>query len=199
MASLIIKQIVGVETVPLNGSVTLGRHPRSSIFLQDARASKHHAVIRDVGGYYIYEDLESSNGSYINGLKITKHTLSNGDVITISDTTITFSDDVMLDDDVTCMVKFEQVENQATQYQERIELTQIERFLPEREVSDLSMLRVDYEKLRMGNELLQNIGMERNLVKLLNSISSQLLRMFMADRCAILLINAKGEFEAKAV
>jgi hypothetical protein len=65
----------------------------------------------------------------------------------------------------------------------------------------LTMLlqRVAYEKLRMGQDLLQHIGMEGDLTVLFNNISKQLLRMFFADRCVILLLNDKGVFEPKAV
>ncbi len=198
MPRLIVQDAEGERTIPLQGTVTLGRHSHNKICLQGAGISKNHAVIRDLNGTFVYEDLKSSNGSHINEIRITKHTLADGDVVSIGPVTLTFQDSSVMDD-VTRLVTFEQFDAQAGQYQERIELIQVERFLPEREVADLSMLRVDYEKLRMGNELLQSIGTERNLKTLLDSMSSQLLRMFMADRCVIMLLNANNEFEAKAV
>ncbi|MDQ6989509.1 MAG: adenylate/guanylate cyclase domain-containing protein [Mariprofundaceae bacterium] len=198
MASLLVHDDNGDRTVPLLGSITIGRHSKNKVVLHASGISKQHAVIRCLDKTYVYEDLNSSNGSHINEIRFSKHTLVDGDVISIGHVRLTFQDSSVMDD-ISRLVTFDQFDAESTQYQERIELTQVERFLPEREVADLSMLRVDYEKLRMGNELLQSIGTERNLKTLLDSISSQLIRMFMADRCVILLLNAANEFEAKSV
>lgn len=61
--------------------VTIGRRSGNDIQLDDPGVSKEHAVILTVGNDHIFEDLGSTNGSAINGSRITRHILQNGDVI----------------------------------------------------------------------------------------------------------------------
>jgi pSer/pThr/pTyr-binding forkhead associated (FHA) protein len=65
------------------GRITIGRRTSSDIHLDDPGVSKEHAVIQTVGNDHIFEDLGSTNGSTINGNRITKHILQNGDVINL--------------------------------------------------------------------------------------------------------------------
>jgi len=65
------------------GRVTLGRRSGNDIHLDDPGVSKEHAVIQTVGNDHIFEDLGSTNGSTMNGDRITKHILQNGDVIAL--------------------------------------------------------------------------------------------------------------------
>lgn len=63
------------------GRITIGRRPGNDIHLDDPGVSKEHAVIQTVGNDHIFEDLGSTNGSTLNGSRITRHILQNGDVI----------------------------------------------------------------------------------------------------------------------
>ncbi|MGE5027884.1 MAG: FHA domain-containing protein, partial [Betaproteobacteria bacterium] len=63
------------------GRVTIGRRSDSDIHLDYPGVSKEHAVILTVGNDHIIEDLGSTNGSFVNGSRITRHILQNGDVI----------------------------------------------------------------------------------------------------------------------
>ena len=63
--------------------ITIGRRSGNDIHLDDPGVSKEHAVIRTVGNDHIFEDLSSTNGSTINGSRIAKHILQNGDVIEV--------------------------------------------------------------------------------------------------------------------
>ena len=63
--------------------VTIGRRPENDIHLDDPGVSKEHAVILTVGNDHIFEDLGSTNGSTVNGRRVTRHILQNGDVIGI--------------------------------------------------------------------------------------------------------------------
>jgi len=65
------------------GRITIGRRTGSDIHLDDPGVSKEHAVIQTVGNDHIFEDMGSTNGSTINGSRITKHILQNGDVINL--------------------------------------------------------------------------------------------------------------------
>ncbi len=71
--------------IPLDKErVTIDRHPDNDIVLKDDRAiSGHHAVIITIMNDSFLEDLESTNGTIVNGRRVGKHPLSNGDLIQI--------------------------------------------------------------------------------------------------------------------
>lgn len=58
---------------------TIGRNTTSSIFLDDVTVSRTHATISKSEGNFILRDAGSLNGTYINNLSITEHTLVSGD------------------------------------------------------------------------------------------------------------------------
>jgi pSer/pThr/pTyr-binding forkhead associated (FHA) protein len=63
--------------------VTLGRHADNDICLNDKAVSGHHAVIVTVLHDSFLEDLNSTNGTLVNGRQIAKHALATGDTIQI--------------------------------------------------------------------------------------------------------------------
>ena len=65
--------------------LTIGRHADCGICLPDRRVSSRHAQIRWADGHYLLTDLNSKNGTYINGRRITAPTpLHNGDAFQIA-------------------------------------------------------------------------------------------------------------------
>ena len=69
-------------------SITLGRGQGADIQLLDDGISRKHARIRMDGSDMVVEDLESRNGTFANGVRITRHTLRDGDKIQVGSTTI---------------------------------------------------------------------------------------------------------------
>lgn len=63
--------------------ITIGRRSGNDIHLDNPGVSKEHAAIQTVGNDHIFEDLGSTNGSTLNGSRISRHILQNGDVIDI--------------------------------------------------------------------------------------------------------------------
>ncbi|MFE0644435.1 FHA domain-containing protein [Streptomyces sp. NPDC058877] len=51
---------------------SIGRDPTSDVVLADARASWHHAVLRAVGDQWTLADEGSTNGTYADGLRLTR-------------------------------------------------------------------------------------------------------------------------------
>ena len=47
--------------------ISIGRLVSNDIWLEDLYVSRHHCVIRTEGDEYIIEDLNSANGTYVNG------------------------------------------------------------------------------------------------------------------------------------
>jgi predicted component of type VI protein secretion system len=68
-------------------SLTLGRDPSNEIMIGDPQVSRQHARIMRQGDLTVIEDLESTNGTFVNGMRLTgPHTLVDGDVISLGDT-----------------------------------------------------------------------------------------------------------------
>jgi pSer/pThr/pTyr-binding forkhead associated (FHA) protein len=62
---------------------TVGRLPDNDIRIDNAAVSGHHALIINILNDSFLEDLNSTNGTYVNGKIIKKHALQHGDVITV--------------------------------------------------------------------------------------------------------------------
>jgi hypothetical protein len=62
---------------------TIGRSPASDIFLDDVTVSRSHATIKREGAEFLFSDSGSLNGSYINNIQTTTHSLVTGDEIQI--------------------------------------------------------------------------------------------------------------------
>lgn len=62
---------------------SIGRKPHNNMQIDDTSVSKEHATILTVGNDQILEDMDSTNGVLVNGVKIKKHILQNNDVIEI--------------------------------------------------------------------------------------------------------------------
>ncbi len=197
MPKVIAHTLSGDHTTTFEEEATIGRHPRSTICLHDPMVSKHHAVIRKVGDDYIFEDVGSSNGSFIEGVRVKRHKLKDGDRIRVGRVELEFVAESEAERIARRVTLSQAIE--ISQVQDRIEVASGEMFLPEREVTDLNMLRIDYEKLRLGHELLQSIGSDRDLDAVLGKVADQLMRMFRADRCVILLTEGEGDFVPRAV
>ncbi|WP_110241473.1 FHA domain-containing protein [Nocardioides gilvus] len=64
-------------------TVTVGRHPDSSIFLDDVTVSRRHAEFRRTGGEFDVRDVGSLNGTYVNRDRIDAVSLTDGDEVQI--------------------------------------------------------------------------------------------------------------------
>ncbi len=55
------------EYYPIVGELTIGRGARNDVLIKDKVVSKNHVRIFFDSGYYYVEDLNSANGTYLNG------------------------------------------------------------------------------------------------------------------------------------
>lgn len=81
--------ISGAENVgksfPVNGTSSIGRSHTNQVILRDAKVSRQHAEIKMRGSECILIDLNSSNGTMVNGQKVHEHLLSPNDEIQVGD------------------------------------------------------------------------------------------------------------------
>lgn len=61
--------------------LTIGRRPNNDVHIDNLAVSGSHAVVRTIGNDSFLEDLDSTNGTIVNGKPIKKHILQHGDVI----------------------------------------------------------------------------------------------------------------------
>ncbi len=88
-AALAIRLLVSsgqspLRVVPvLKECLTIGRRPYNDIALDDLTVSGEHALLRTRGAESVVHDLDSRNGTLVNGMPVDKRVLCDGDVIDI--------------------------------------------------------------------------------------------------------------------
>lgn len=71
--------------------MTIGRSRECDIFLEDLSVSRLHATIHQLpDGSYELEDHRSATGTYVNGMRVTRYRLLEGDVVQIGRNSFTF-------------------------------------------------------------------------------------------------------------
>ncbi len=73
-------------------TVTIGRKADNTLAIDDPAVSGHHARIVKIQAVFFLEDLQSTNGTAINGQSITRHQLHDADVITIGQHRLVFQE-----------------------------------------------------------------------------------------------------------
>ena len=71
---------------------TIGRLPDNDIRIDNPAVSGHHSLIINILNDSFLEDLNSTNGTYVNGKLIKKHALQHGDVVTVGHHQLRFVD-----------------------------------------------------------------------------------------------------------
>ena len=90
-----MSELVFIEETPMEGyrravapGTTIGR-AGCDIELTDPDVSRRHAVVRSLDGGLAVEDLGSTNGTFVNGKKVTSPvTLERGDHLKVGNTTL---------------------------------------------------------------------------------------------------------------
>ena len=81
----------GLEPIPLRSGVTIiGRGVDTDVRLESHQASRRHARIECAGGQCKVVDLQSSNGTFVNGERVTQAVLSPGDRLRLGDVELTY-------------------------------------------------------------------------------------------------------------
>jgi len=79
------------RTYPLSiGSTVIGRGDQANLRLPDVGISRRHARLDYDGSQVVLTDLGSTNGTMVNGQRVSAVALNPGDMIQLGTTTLTF-------------------------------------------------------------------------------------------------------------
>ncbi len=72
-------------------SLLIGRNSVNDIVIDNLAVSAQHAKIESIGNDYLFVDLQSENGSFVNDEQTKSHWLNDGDIITVGKHTLKFT------------------------------------------------------------------------------------------------------------
>lgn len=191
--------ILGQEYELHEQEYIIGRGSAAQIIIPDPGVSRKHARLIPVGDSYFIEDLRSFNGTYVNGNKIQKQQLNDGDEIRISRAVFKYelnevvipSQEVVLLDDAKSNVSVVGA----------IDATQILSIW--NEDSSISIKNMDSftRKLRAFCAVSEALASTLQINELFDKVLEQIMKIFpQGERAAVLLVNEKsGKLEVKAV
>ncbi len=194
--SLVIndKQVI---SVPVGDEINIGRDTENSFQITDPKVSRFHCRITKAGSHFVIKDLDSSNGTFVNGAPVKESRLLNGDWIRLGATALLF--EVETDEDTR--------EGPAEGREAILDgATAIDGSLKMKDLTDfyhtgisLRDFRKILEKLSTLFEIGNIINVHRESSSLLNAILDQIVRVIKADRYYLLLREEKtGELEPAA-
>jgi hypothetical protein len=84
--------LAGKQFVLFRSPTVLGSSPKADIYLfKDEAIEPRHALIHDRGGRFEIEDLNSADGTYVNGIPVKRQVLHAGDQIVLGKTVLEFA------------------------------------------------------------------------------------------------------------
>ncbi|NDP39315.1 MAG: FHA domain-containing protein [Rhodoferax sp.] len=88
-----IDGVVIKEVQLMKDRTTLGRRPYNDIVIDNLAVSGEHAAVQMTGGEVYLEDLNSTNGTYVNGKAVKRQLLQDGDAVEVGKYKIKFVSD----------------------------------------------------------------------------------------------------------
>ncbi len=89
-----LKQVSGpgspAELTLDSDELVIGRSRSVDFRIDSSEVSRRHIVIKRMGGEFLVQDLNSHNGTYLNGLKIRSATLKDGDLIQVGNAVLLY-------------------------------------------------------------------------------------------------------------
>jgi len=168
------------EFVELNDNrLMIGRDPGSDLELADDSVSRNHAVLESIGGEFVLTDLGSTNGTYVNDLRIETRQLSPGDRLRFGNQIFKFLSadrieaeyhetvyDIMTTDGMT----------QAYSKRYLMEVVQRELHRTQRTHRPLSVLMIDVDRFKDINDTFGHLTGDEVLIELCRRATAQLRR-----------------------
>lgn len=159
-----------------NGIICIGRSPDNDIQIEDESVSRNHLKIRREGNKYFIEDLESANGTYIDGKQISPNTefeVKEGLPISVGMITICLGKDASED----ILAALDSIDLSKELSQDDILHTQDRPMTPEKNMELIS---------KVSNILMQSLNIDEILEKILDCIFDLLKRI---ERGVVIIID----------
>jgi len=170
---------------------TLGRHANNTLRLVDREVSKEHASIeRMPAGGFLLRDLGSSNGTFVNGRRVKELNLREGDEISLGNSRLVFHEGQRggsNSPNVTVVAS----DQSMPAFLAQIEHVEEAEFRPAEKLTDIGVLRLDYEKLRIAHEFHRQVGLERDQRSLLDKIINVAFQLLAADNAVLFLVDQR--------
>src|ERR1700682_3336739 len=88
---VVINGLLKGATFALNqDEISIGRESASDLSLSHSSVSRRHCLIKRTGGEFLLRDLESFNGTFVNGVPVKEQTLTHADQIKIGSIALLF-------------------------------------------------------------------------------------------------------------
>lgn len=88
---LLLTTSSGTHVIPLDSTLlSIGRGLNNDIILEDARVSRNHAQLRYRSRRFWVTDLNSTNGTFVNGEPVAERALRDGDIVSLGGLELTF-------------------------------------------------------------------------------------------------------------
>ena len=185
---LILKGAGDPAEFPLGDENVLGRSTQATVRLADREVSRKHSQIDREGQDFVLRDLGSSNGTFLNGQRISGPTrLKDGDEVLIGTSRMEFRLGAAEEGNAE-IVHMEPAGAPLEGIVARVPAKA--NFAPVDQVPDVQQLKRDYERLRIGHEFSRYVRLERDLSELLSRILSIAFDLIPADSGVILLRDA---------
>lgn len=181
------------HTFVLSGDeISIGRDSSNRIAISDVSLSRRHCVLRREDDTYVVIDLESRNGTFVNGIAVRESRLHNGDKISVGDSVFLFlsSKAGELDSD---RVEFDDGLTHATAQLQPQDLIYLQ---PDRLLKDVPGNSRVARNLGALLKISNVIHAAQTLVQLEEQILNSIFEVIAAERGAILLEDEPGRFDA---
>ncbi|MGA7896311.1 MAG: sigma 54-interacting transcriptional regulator, partial [Candidatus Sulfotelmatobacter sp.] len=189
---LVLSRPLKDSTIPLSeGEITIGRDASNGVAVIDPSVSRRHCAIRWQEGKFQVRDLESRNGTLVNGTAVGEQwlQLQHGDVIAAGDSAFLF---LLEEEDPSALGRVEFEDGQRTAETRIIHPRDVVYLQPDRLLRELPASQV----ARNFNTLLKISGII-HAIRDLDDLQGQLLDLIFevvpAERGAILLADREGQ------
>jgi adenylate cyclase len=190
---LILKAANGeITEYALGDSNVLGRSTTANVRLSDREVSRKHSQIDLEGDRFILRDLGSSNGTFLNGQRISGPAkLEDGDEVMVGTSRMEFR----ITRGQPLPKNAEIVHTGAHGALEGVVARTAAKatFVPVEQIQDVNQLKRDYERLRIGHEFSTYVRLERDLHELLARILQIAFDLIPCDNGVILLRDPNSQ------
>jgi len=171
------------------GDLSLGRDPASGLAISDPSVSRRHCVISRQESQVSVRDVDSRNGTQVNGDSVKEQSLSHGDQLTIGDSVFVF---LIHDDERRKSDRVEFEDSNLTHATAQIRPQDVLYLQPDRILSELPATSRLARNLNVLLKISRMVHSIRDLDKLQDQILNSIFEVAPAERGAILLTGNDG-------